>query len=68
MLLADDLVVSSAPAADNRSPKAVLDVGPSRVATSFDGSRSSDPDGRVVGYAWDFGDGSTGAGATVDHT
>ena len=68
LLLADDLVVSSAPAADNRSPKAVLDVGPSRVATSFDGSRSSDPDGRVVGYAWDFGDGSTGAGATVDHT
>ena len=46
LLLADDLVVSSAPAADNQSPKAVLDVGPSRVATAFDGSRSSDPDGQ----------------------
>jgi uncharacterized delta-60 repeat protein len=32
-------------------------------AVSFDGSASSDPDGRIVSYRWDFGDGSTGAAA-----
>ena len=35
---------------------------------SFDGSASSDSDGTVVGYAWDFGDGTTGSGATLNHT
>ena len=35
---------------------------------SFDGSTSSDPDGTVVSYAWDFGDSTTGAGATPPHT
>jgi PKD repeat protein len=35
---------------------------------SFDGTGSSDPDGTFVSYAWDFGDGATGAGATLDHT
>jgi PKD repeat protein len=35
---------------------------------SFDGTSSSDSDGTVVGWAWDFGDGSTDTGATVSHT
>lgn len=34
---------------------------------SFDGSGSSDPDGDALIYAWDFGDGNTGAGATPSH-
>ena len=35
----------------------------------FDASGSSDADGQVVSYSWDFGDGSpTAAGATVSHT
>ncbi len=34
---------------------------------SFDASASRDPDGTIAQYAWDFGDGSAGAGKTVTH-
>ena len=38
------------------------------VMLSFDGSSSSDSDGELVEYAWDFGDGSDAAtGATIEH-
>jgi len=35
---------------------------------SFDGSSSSDSDGTIMGYAWDFGDGGTASGVTSSHT
>ncbi|GIG68866.1 S8 family serine peptidase [Phytomonospora endophytica] len=35
---------------------------------SFDARASTDPDGSITGYAWDFGDGTTGSGATPGHT
>jgi len=38
------------------------------ASVSFDGSASFDPDGTIVGYAWDFGDGSTGSGVTPSHS
>ncbi len=35
---------------------------------SFDGTASYDPDGVIVGWAWNFGDGSTGSGSTITHS
>jgi len=32
-----------------------------------DAGTSTDPDGRIVAYNWDFGDGETGTGVTVSH-
>ncbi len=54
----------------NNPPLAVIDsprwVRRDRPA-EFDGSNSYDTDGQVVGWLWDFGDGSTGEGAIVEH-
>ncbi len=38
------------------------------LACNFDGSGSSDTDGNIVSYAWDFGDGNSGSGITVSHS
>jgi subtilisin family serine protease/chitodextrinase len=41
---------------------------PWQAPCTFDGSTSSDSDGSITGYAWDFGDTTKGSGATVTHT
>ncbi len=42
--------------------------GTEDVVINFNGSGSSDPDNDPLTYVWDFGDGSTGSGATTSHT
>ena len=41
--------------------------GTEGTAISFDGSGSFDPDGTIVSYDWDFGDGNTGTGMSTPH-
>ncbi len=38
-----------------------------RAVVTLDGSGSRDPDGSIVSYEWDFGDGTKGAGKTASH-
>lgn len=52
----------------NQSPTAAFVSTPNRLAVAFDGTSSSDPDGAIVDYQWDFGDGTTGSGASTSHT
>jgi serine protease len=49
------------------APTASFTVSCSGLACTFDGRGSSD-DGGIRSYAWSFGDGQTGSGATVNHT
>ena len=62
------VVVVSAPA-PNVAPVAGFSVSPSFLAVSVDGAGSSDSDGSVVSYSWNFGDQSAAvSGPTASHT
>ncbi|WP_406832167.1 PKD domain-containing protein [Pedococcus sp. KACC 23699] len=52
----------------NAAPTAAFTSTVSDLKVTLDGSGSSDTDGTVASYAWDFGDGGTGTGATATHT
>jgi PKD repeat protein len=60
------VTVSPAP---NQPPTAAIVATTAGLTVSLDGSGSTDPDGSVSGYTWDFGDGSpTATGASQSHT
>jgi PKD repeat protein len=42
--------------------------GVAGAPVGFDGTASSEAFGSIAGYTWNFGDGSTGSGATPSHT
>ncbi len=48
-------------------PTAAFTSSSTYLIASFDGRGSGDVDGTIVSYGWDFGDGTTGAGATPQH-
>ena len=52
----------------NEPPVAAFTTTASGLAVTVDGRGSTDPEGAIATYAWDFGDGTTGSGATASHT
>ncbi|MEW2012577.1 MULTISPECIES: PKD domain-containing protein [Microbacterium] len=58
------------PTTDNVAPTAKFVHTEAGLKVDVDGSGSTDGDGRIVSYAWQFGDpaASTGTGATASHT
>ena len=56
----------------NQPPEALMALsrvsGYAPLAIDFDASGSSDSDGNIVEYDWDFGDETTGSGSSVSHT
>ena len=55
----------------NRPPVASFTESATTVLTGevirFDASSSEDSDGSIIGYLWDFGDGTTAVGVKVNH-
>lgn len=67
---AKGLFLSSQPSiqAPNVAPTAAFDKSCVGLSCSFDGTTSSDSDGSIASYSWDFGDGSpTESGARPSH-
>lgn len=66
---AKSITVSPLP---KEAPEAAFTYSPLNPTTNetitFDASGSSDPDGMIINYIWDFGDGITGTGMTVTHS
>lgn len=56
----------------NQPPVAAISVttstGKAPLTVSFSASGSTDPDGTIANYTWNFGDGSSGSGISAPHT
>jgi len=64
--------VTLTPEPSNQPPNAAFTYSPSSPTVGepvqFNATGSNDPDGSIVSYAWDFGDGGSGSGATPVHS
>ncbi|MCU1440494.1 MAG: hypothetical protein JWP85_1491 [Rhodoglobus sp.] len=63
----DTFSIGPAGPTTNTPPTAAFTSSVAGLTASFDGSTSTDPDGTIAGYAWNFGDSTTGSGATTSH-
>jgi PKD repeat protein len=65
-LLLYSLITSSG--GTNNPPTASFTFSCSNLACTFNGSGSSDGDGTIASYLWNFGDGGSASGPTSGHT
>lgn len=72
LLLAGSLLLLASCGSGNRSPVARFTSSPSTgvapLSVFFSAASSSDSDGKIARYEWDFGDGMGATGPTVVHT
>jgi 3-phytase len=52
----------------NQPPVGAFSAGCTQLTCELDASASADPDGTIVSWAWQFGDGATASGETTAHT
>ncbi|WP_426302602.1 PKD domain-containing protein [Arthrobacter sp. R-11] len=52
----------------NQPPVAAFTSSATNLSVAFNGTGSSDSDGTIASYAWDFGDGGTATTSTPSHT
>jgi len=66
------VVVTNTVTTVGKNPIAVINApeiqGTAPLTVSFDGAASTDTDGTITSYFWNFGDGSTSTGKTAPHT
>lgn len=64
---ADSFTITRSAGTPNQPPVASFTSSCTDLSCAFDGSGSSDPEGSIASYAWNFGDGSTGTGSAPSH-
>jgi len=66
------VIVTAATTTTAKAPTAVINAtvlsGTVPLTVSLDGAASTDADGTIASYFWNFGDGSSASGKTVTHT
>jgi PKD repeat protein len=63
----DTFTIASGGPQENQPPVASFTAACPSLTCSVDAAASSDPDGTVSSYAWDFGDGATATGRVATH-
>jgi PKD repeat protein len=61
-------VTVTAATTPNQAPTAAFTPSCTNLGCTVNGSASTDSDGTIASYAWNFGDSSTATGATASHT
>ncbi len=62
--MTDAFAIEVGPPPPNVAPVARITTSQDQLSVTADGSTSSDSDGTIASYAWDFGDGASATGAT----
>jgi PKD repeat protein len=66
------VAITAIASANNQPPVAVASASPTSgtapLTVNFTGANSSDPDGSIISYAWNFGDGASATTANPPHT
>ncbi|WP_163931094.1 family 16 glycosylhydrolase [Paraferrimonas sp. SM1919] len=64
----DNVVILGEAGGANTPPSAAFNYACNDLSCNFDGSASSDSDGSISSYQWDFGDGNSSNGVSTSHT